>query len=98
VDELVALVDHDDSSVAGLAVEMLTEVGEADPDAIVPAYDQFVDALDHDDQRVYVRAVRALGVLGDDRAVEPLRDLANSTDDEDASELIEDTAAYLETQ
>ncbi|MCU4802651.1 HEAT repeat domain-containing protein [Halobacteria archaeon HArc-gm2] len=98
VDELVALVDHDDPSIAGLAVETLTEVGEAHPDAIAPAYDQFVDALDHDDQRVYVRAVRALGVLGDDRAVEPLRDLADSTDDDDVSELVEDTATFLENQ
>lgn len=98
VDELVDLVDHDDAAIAGLAVETLTEVGEAHPDAIAPAYDQFVDALDHDDQRVYVRAVRALGVLGDDRAVEPLRDLAESTDDEDVSELAADTATFLENQ
>lgn len=98
VDELIDLVDHDDSSLAGLAVETLTEVGEAHPDAIEPAYDRFVDALDHDDQRVYVRAVRALGVLGDDRAVEPLRDLAESTDDEDVEELAEDTATFLENR
>lgn len=98
VDDLVDLVDHDDPSIAGLAVETLTEVGEADPDVIAPAYEQFVDALDHDDQRVYVRAVRALGVLGDDRAVEALRDLADSTDDEDVSEVANDTATFLETR
>jgi len=98
VDELVDLVDHDDPVIAGLAVETLTEVGEAHPDAIAPAYETFVDALDHEDQRVYVRAVRALGVLGDDRAVDPLRDLAESTDDEDVEELAEDTATFLENQ
>lgn len=98
VDELVELVDHEDPSISGLAVETLTEVGEAHPDVVAPAYEHFVDALDHDDQRVYVRAVRALGVLGDDRAVEPLRELAESTDDEDVSELADDTATFLENR
>ncbi len=96
VDDLRDLLDHDDAPIVGAAVDALAAVARADADVAAPAFDDLVDLLDHDDQRVRARAVRALGFLGDERAVEPLRELAASEDDEDAVELAEETAAFLE--
>lgn len=98
VDDLIDLFDHGDPTIAGTAIDAVIEVAQADPDVATPAFDHLVDALDHDDQRVYVRAIRALGVLGNDRAVGPLRDLAESADDDEVSELASDTAEFLERQ
>lgn len=98
VDDLVDLVDHDDATVAGSAVNALGEVARADADVAAPAFEPLVECLDREDRRVRVRAVRALGVFGDDRAVGPLRDLAASTEDDDLAELATDTADFLEAE
>lgn len=96
VEELADLVDHDDGTIAGAAIDAVAEVAQADPGAAAPAFQRLVDCLQRDDERVQARAVRALGFLEDDRAVEPLRTLAERTDEEDLEELATETAAFLD--
>lgn len=95
VDELVALLDDTDPGVAGAAVDALGELAAADPAAVAPVRDRLSACLDHDRTFVRVRAVRALGRLGDDAVVPRLRALAEDDDDEDVRELAADTADYL---
>lgn len=95
VDDLVVLLDHDDATIAGSAVDALGEVARADAAVAAPAFEPLVECLDRDDRRVRARAIRALASFDDDRAVGPLRDLAESTDDEDLAELATDTADFL---
>jgi hypothetical protein len=96
VDGLVTLFDDVDPGVVGGAVDALAELATADPAVVAPARGQLVECLDHDRTVVRARAVRALGQLGDDAAVENLHRLAASDDDEDVRELAADTAAFLD--
>ncbi len=98
VDALVALFDTPDVTVVGAAVDAVGEIAQADPDAAGGAYDALVACLNHDRETVRARAVRALGHLGDDRAVDPLEDLARVEDDEDLADLAAETAAFLDEQ
>lgn len=96
VDEFVELFDHDDASIAGAAVDAVAAIADADPEVAAPAFGALVDCLERDDERVQARAIKALGFLADDRAVAPLRELAETTDDEDVADLAAETAAFLE--
>lgn len=98
VDELVDLYGHDDGTIAGTAIDATAEVARADPAMAAPAFDDLVATLDRDDERVQARAVRALGFLEDERAVEPLEDLAARTDRQDLADLARETAAFLDAE
>jgi len=95
VDSFLDLFDSPDTTVVGAAVDAIAEVAQADPEAAAEAYDGLIACLNHKHDSVRVRAVRALGHLGDDRAVGPLEDLARAEDDEEVAELAEETAAFL---
>ncbi|WP_436906919.1 HEAT repeat domain-containing protein [Halosimplex marinum] len=100
VDAVIGLFDTPDVTVVGAAVDAVGEIARADPEAAAGAgaYDALVACLNHDREIVRARAVRALGHLGDDRAVGPLEDLARVEDDEDLADLAAETAAFLDEQ
>ncbi|QLH84711.1 HEAT repeat domain-containing protein [Halosimplex pelagicum] len=96
VDALVGLFDTPDVTVVGAAVDAVSEIAQADPDAAAGAFDALVACLNHTNDTVRARAVRALGYLGDDRAVEPLEHRASVETDEDLADLAAETAAFLD--
>lgn len=95
VDILVALTDQDDAVIAGCAIDAIGTIARADPDVAAPAFEGVRTCLERDDERIQARTVRALGFLGDDRAVDPLFALAEETDDEDVRRLAIETAEFL---
>lgn len=95
VDELVELLDHDDGTIAGATIDAIAEIASADPNQASPAFDALVESLDRDDERIQARTIRALGFLEDERAVEPLEEIAGKSEDEDVAELATETAAFL---
>lgn len=96
LDALVGLFDTPDVTVIGAAIDAVSEIAQADPDAAAEAYDALVACLNHTNDTVRARAIRALGYLGDDRAVDPLEDRARVETDEDVADLAEETAAFLD--
>ena len=98
VGALSDLFDHDDGTIAGTAIDAAAEVAKADPDVAAPAFDDLVDCLERNDERVQARAVTALGFFEDERAIEPLEELATATDEDDLAELARETAAFLDGQ
>lgn len=95
VDALATLLDDSDPGVVGPALDALGTVAASDPDAVRPALDGICECLDQDVTAVRARAVRALGHLGDESAVAPLRRVATGDDDEDVAELAAETADFL---
>ena len=95
VDELAALLDDDDPTVVGGAVDGLGEVAAVDRDAVRPVRDRLVACLDHFHTVVRARAVRALGRLGDPEAVPALRTTAEADENEDVRAVAAETATYL---
>ena len=96
LDSFLELFASPDATVVGAGVDAVAEVAKVDPDAAASAYDGLIAALNHDHDSVRVRAIRALGHLGDERAAGPLEDLARATDDEEIADLAEETAAFLD--
>lgn len=97
VDALVDADDGTDATVTAAVMDILAVVGEHDQRAIEGAVEHLIDRLDYPNEQVRARAVKALGFSGDERAVEPLRDLA--TDDEadpDLRDLAAETADWIE--
>lgn len=82
--------------VAAAFVDVIATVAEADPDAARDTKAVLLDHLDHEHPMLRARAVRALGFLGDDDAVDHLRDVAAEDDDEDVRSLATETADFLE--
>ncbi|SDN23145.1 HEAT repeat-containing protein [Halogranum gelatinilyticum] len=95
VDDLVALLDDVDPTVAGGAVDALGELAASHPDAVAPVVDRLVDCLDHYHTLVRARAIRALGYLGEESTVSALQEVAENDDDEDVRELAADTAEFI---
>jgi len=89
-DALIALLDDDSPAIRAASAGTLANLAEADPDALAGAIDPLIAALDDVDDATRARAVAALGFLGDETAVEGLREL---TDDEDAADDLRDMAA-----
>lgn len=97
VDELLAAYDDVDPTVMAIVTDVFALIGDADPIAIEDAVEPLIDRLDHPSEEVQARAVKALGFSGDDRAVEPLRALADDDDsDEDLRDLAAETADWIE--
>ncbi|GAA0243092.1 hypothetical protein GCM10009000_068410 [Halobacterium noricense] len=95
VDNLVVLFEDVDPSVVGGAIDALGELAAANPSVVAPVGDRLRDCLDHDHRVVRARSVRALGRLGDDAAVEKLRALAETDDDENVRTIAAETADFL---
>lgn len=96
VDELAPLLDDPDPNVVGAALDTLSALAEDDPDSVAPAVEAVVDCLDHGDEMLRARAIRTLGFAGATEAIDRLRGVAE-TDDEDVRDLAAETADYLET-
>ena len=90
VDDLLAADDGSDATVTAAVLDVLAVIGDEDPIAIEGAVEPLLEKLDHPDEQVRARAVKTLGFSGDDRAVEPLRELAS---DDDAGDDLQDLAA-----
>ena len=88
VDDLLAADDGSDATVTAAVLDVLAVIGDEDP--IAGAVEPLLEKLDHPDEQVRARAVKTLGFSGDDRAVEPLRELAS---DDDAGDDLQDLAA-----
>ncbi|ELZ06060.1 HEAT repeat domain-containing protein [Natrialba asiatica] len=95
VPDLATLLDDEDPTVAGGAVDALAELAAANPTAVAPATDRLVDCLDRDSAVVRARTVRALGHLGDAATVSHLRTAAADDPDADVRELAAETAKYI---
>lgn len=89
------LFEDADHRVAGAAVDAVGELAAADAAGVDDIADAIRDRLDHEAPFVRVRAVRALGHLGDDAAVDDLRRLAAAGDDETVRDLAATTADFL---
>ncbi|WP_123539330.1 HEAT repeat domain-containing protein [Halosimplex salinum] len=98
VDEVIALLDSPDTTIVAAGADVLSELAGEDPEAAAPAYDGLIGCLGHDDSRVRARGVRGLGLLGDDRAVGPLNDLAEAEPEEEIADLAAETAEFLDEQ
>jgi|GEM_PF-965113 len=99
VDELLATLDDADGTVTAATVDTLAAIGERDPIAIEDAVPTLLDLLDHPSEQVQARAVKALGFSSDDRAVDPLKQLADDRDSsEDLREMAAQTADWIENE
>ncbi len=97
LDDLVALLDDDDSSIVAAALDALAEVAEFDPAAVSDHVSPVIDRLDHPADGIRARAIRTLGFTGNPDAVPALRSVAERDEDEDVRALAADTANFLET-
>lgn len=103
VDELRELIGAIDGTVTAALTDVLADIGENDPIAVESAVETLIDLLDHPSEQVQARAVTALGFSEDDRAIGPLRELADDvrSDDEtneDLRDLALETADWLENR
>lgn len=94
---LVARLDSDDGLVVTTSAGAIASIAEDHPDAASEATEPLCACLDATDETTRARAIRALGFIGDDGAVGPIREVA---DDENAGEdlraLAADTADWLD--
>lgn len=99
VDELVAAIGESDGTVTAAVVDTLAAIGEADPIAIEDAVPSLVDLLENPSEEIQARSVKALGFSGDERAIDPLRELAeDSKAGEDLRELATQTADWIDNE
>lgn len=94
-EDLGTLLDDADPVIVGGAVDALGELAAANPEAVFPVRNRLDDCLDHDSVAVRVRAIRALGHIGDDAAVPKLRAVAMEDIDETVREIALETADFL---
>jgi HEAT repeat protein len=93
------LLDDDNPAVRAAAAGTLAALAEHQPTELNEVVPPLIDALDDVDETVRARAVAALGHLGDDAAVDPLREVAGNEDtDADLRDLAAETADFLDAQ
>ena len=95
LDELAPALSNDPAIARAATIDVIANVAQSNPEAAEPTVDALVDRLDDDAEFVRSHAVRALGFAEATEAVEPLRELAETTDDEDLAELAAETADWL---
>ncbi|WP_225334869.1 HEAT repeat domain-containing protein [Halomicrobium urmianum] len=97
VGRLADLLDDDSPAVTAAAADALANVAEQQPDAVGGVTDALIGTFDGPDDPTRASAVAALGFVGDEAAVEPLRELADDDEaDDDLCELATETAAFIE--
>ena len=94
---LFASLDKEDDETASLALHALEQLAE-DQSRIGADANELIDQLDSAELAIQFYAVRAIGRVGDETAVEPLRDLANRTDDNVIEAAAEDALARLDAE
>jgi len=90
IPRIVDHLNHDDDVVVGACADIIANVARTNPEAATSAVDLLCSLLDSQNDMVRARATRALGVLGDQSAIDPLRGVAT---DESASRELRDLAA-----
>ncbi|EMA52589.1 MULTISPECIES: HEAT repeat domain-containing protein [Halococcus] len=96
VPAVVDLLDSDDTLLVTTSADVIASVAEDYPEAVSDATDPLCACLDTHDGAVRANAVTALGYIGDDSAVGPLREVANDAEaDEDLRALAAETADWL---
>lgn len=98
VDGLSHLLEDDDPIVAGGAADTLAVLAKADSAATASACEALVASLDHESRAVRARTIRALGYLGEEKAISELRWVAAEDPDTDVSNLAADTADFLASE
>lgn len=95
-DDVAALLAHDDAVVIAHAIDALTEYAKAERSLVEPYVEDLVDQLDHWDEVVRARAIRALGFAAATGAVDALRAVADEDENADVRALAGETADHLE--
>lgn len=97
VPAIVDLLDSDDTLLITTSADVIASVAEDHPDATGAAVEPLCVCLDTHDGAARANVVTALGYIGDDTAVGPLREVANDADaDEDLRALAAETADWLD--
>ena len=99
LEELLDTIKGADGTVTAAMIDTIAAIGQADPIAIEDAVEPMIELLDHPTEEIQARVVKALGFSGDDRAIEPLRDLADDPSaGDDLQALAAETADWIETE
>lgn len=86
---IVASLDHDVGAVVAASADILANISQEGPDVVSLALEPLCSLLNSQNGMIRARVVRALGILGDENAIEPLRRVAT---DEGASQELRDLA------
>lgn len=95
-DELVGVLEEGPLSVRTAVADVFAQIAREDPDAAAPAVDALCDLLEYPNVSLVATAVTALGFVGDEAAVEPLRELADDEErEDDLRDLASQTADFI---
>lgn len=95
VETLGELAATDDEIVRGAALDALHAGAQESPDTVRPVAETAVSALDADASVVRARAIRLLGVIGEEGYVEALEAVAATDEDDEIAAFAAETAAFL---
>lgn len=101
VDEMAEWVDDGPTIVRAATIDAIANVAQHDQSAAEPAIDRLIHVAQTDANSVRAHAIQALGYAGATEAVEPLREVAASDDeelDDDLRDLATETADFLENE
>ena len=97
VPTIIDLLDSDDTFLVTTSADVIAAIAEDHPDAASDATEPLCACLDTHDGAARASAVTALGYIGDDSVVGPLREVANDGEaDEDLRALAAETADWLD--
>lgn len=97
-DRLVDLLSHDSLGTRTWSAAAIGNLAQYDADLVADAVDPLGELAANSDEMAAANAVTALGHIGDDGAVEPLREAADDDSvDEDVRALASETADFLES-
>lgn len=98
-DRLIDLLSHDSLGTRTWSAAAVGNLAQHDPDLVTDAVDPLTEMVDSSDEMAAANAVSALGHIGDERAVEPLRAAADADGvDEDVRALAAETADFLDAR
>lgn len=96
-DRLIDLLTHDSLGTRTWSAATIGNLAQYDRNLVTGAVAPLCDMVDNSDEMAAANAITALGHVGDERAVEPLRDAtADDGVDEDVRALASETADFLE--
>lgn len=96
-DRLIDLLSNDSLGTRTWSAAAIGNLAKHDAAPVTDAVGPLGELVDHTDEMAAANAITALGYIGDDRAVEPLRDAATADGvDEDVRALAAETADFLD--